>query len=223
MGISRCPRSTSTASWMRAARPACDTASIAARTVRPVYSTSSTRTTVAFSMRGSGGGSGASVRGLSSRQGVTSSSSTGGALPSTSPSFFAMRSARNTPRVRTPASSRFSVPLFFSVISNAMRVSARRTPSASMITAFCPAILSPPIGKVQKNSLPPRKQKAVPKFTPVPHFPADGVCTVFCLGGSRAAVKGGLFGLRAAPDGAPRYYRYYIVCSGLCKQPIVHK
>ena len=36
------------------------------------------------------------------------------------------------------------------------------------------------------------QQKAVQQITPVPHFTADSVCTVFCLGGSRAAVKGGL-------------------------------
>ena len=46
MGSSRCPRSTRTASWTRSGRPRSATASSAARIVRPVNRTSSTRTTV---------------------------------------------------------------------------------------------------------------------------------------------------------------------------------
>ena len=45
MGSSRWPRSTSTATWIAAGRPKSSTASIAARTLRPVNMTSSTSTT----------------------------------------------------------------------------------------------------------------------------------------------------------------------------------
>src|SRR6185437_3509640 len=52
MGSSRWPRSTSTASRMQAGRPKSMSASMAARMLRPVNSTSSTRTTVAPSIAG---------------------------------------------------------------------------------------------------------------------------------------------------------------------------
>jgi len=120
IGSSRWPRSMSTASWMSVGLPKSIRASMAARIVRPVKSTSSTRTTFLPSSE-----KGMSVlpiwRALpdfmmSSRYSVMSSLPTGTGTPSIWEIFFPSLSASRTPPFWIPTRTRFSTPLFFSRI-----------------------------------------------------------------------------------------------------------
>ena len=129
IGSSRWPRSTRTASRTALGRPTSLSASSAARMVRPLKSTSSTRTTTLPSIPPGGISVGSSVRaGLSrrsSRYMVTSSEPTGTSYPSTAAIRSAIRVARGTPRVGMPSRTRSLAPLLRSRISWEMRVRAR--------------------------------------------------------------------------------------------------
>ena len=166
------------------ARPQCDTASIAARTVpASVYSTSSTSTTVAPPMRDVGRRQ-RPVRATYRPTRGDVQLGTGGALPSTSPSLAAMRCAGEHAAFSPGEQQVLPRPCFFDDLKR--NAGQRAAPAvASIITAPSAAILRPP-SKMVKNSLLRHKQKAVPSHLS-PTLRPDSVRTVFCLGGSRAA------------------------------------
>src|SRR2546430_4745539 len=125
IGSSRPPRSTSTHNEMRLGRPKSASSSSAARTVRPVKSTSSTITTC-LPVRSPGRrvspitGFGAPVW-RSSRYRVMSRAPRGTATLSCVSICLAIRSASSTPRRWMPIRSRSSVPCASSSTSTAIR------------------------------------------------------------------------------------------------------
>src|SRR3954451_1107167 len=138
IGRSRWPRSTSTTRRTALGRPTSLSASSADLIVRPLNSTSSTRTTTLPSTPPGGISVGISARaGLSRRSSryiVTSSEPTGTSYPSTAATRSAIRRASGTPRLGIPSRTRSRAPLLRSRISWEMRVSARAMSRSSRTT-----------------------------------------------------------------------------------------
>ena len=135
-GISRPPRSTSTKRRILAGRPSTKSASIAARTLRPVWSTSSQRITLFLSMENPRSLAHASGTKKpltrSSRYMPISMPAVSGLTPYELSSSPQMRRAMISPRRLIPTRQRLSAPLFFSTISWESRVSVRRIAAASI-------------------------------------------------------------------------------------------
>src|ERR1043166_4783829 len=86
-----------------------------------------------------------------------------GARPSNSLIFSAMRLASGTPRRRIPTRTSSSTPLLRSTISCAMRVTMRRRPSASTISAFSRSAMGPSRGRGATWAQPARNIAAPPR------------------------------------------------------------
>src|SRR6185369_867944 len=120
IGNSRWPRSTRTANWMRLGRPKSLRASMAARAVRPLKSTSSTRTTVLLVMSNGitvGWTSGAMRLSRSSRCMLTSSLPVGAGWLQMPVNTRLSRSAKGTPPRCMPTSTTSWLASFRSAIS----------------------------------------------------------------------------------------------------------
>src|SRR6266849_1873877 len=140
IGISRCPRSISTHSETRFGLPRSNSPFIAARIVRPVYSTSSTSTRSMLStpndiFEDCSTACGATFD-RSSRYSVISSVPTGTSTPSIPRIACAIRCASGRPRRRIPINARFRVPPLFSTIWCASRCSVRSISAADINWLF---------------------------------------------------------------------------------------
>lgn len=127
---------------MTAGLPISITASIAARTVRPVNKTSSTKitclpvTSTSILVSFSSGSSVGTTFCKSSRYKVISNSPIGTSIPSICLIFSCNRFAKGTPLVLIPTSTRSKPPLFFSRISWAILVSERLIVALSSNSVF---------------------------------------------------------------------------------------
>ncbi|MFM1944055.1 MAG: hypothetical protein RI897_3037, partial [Verrucomicrobiota bacterium] len=137
MGSSRWPRSMSTASWMQEGRPKSFMASRAARVVRPLQRTSSTRMTVleviSKGIRVSWTSGATTWVWMSSRCILTSRKPVGTGWFQMGSSSLARREARVTPPRWMPTRATFSPRVLRSAISWAMRVMARAMARESRI------------------------------------------------------------------------------------------